>query len=338
MFQCTTCNKSFANKQVLQRHNNTPSHVMRVTYLNTLHECRCGKSFQHRSGLYRHKKSCDYEPPQIRDDETTGYEQIIAHQQQINELQQQQINELQQQQINDLKQQMNYLLVSSTSAPSQAIVPVQPQTQLQLPSQAIVPVQSQSQQQSQPQSQQLQPRSQSEPLPPSQPQTINNNQSQNTINSHNKNTTNNNININIQSFGNENLDYLNDSTIEGCINRVYDSIPRLIKTIHFHPKHPENHNIKVTNKKLPHATYLDDDKEWKLMNKDDAIHTMVETGYSILDSKFKEDPSKFTEERRRHYRRFQENYDNEDKATMKRIKNDVEMVLYNGTKEIMKKS
>ena len=227
------------------------------------------------------------------------------------EKEQGEINELQQQQINDLKQQMNYLLVSSTSAPSQAIVPVQPQSQPQ--------------------------QSQSEPLPPSQPQTINNNQSQNTINSHNKNTTNNNININIQSFGNENLDYLNDSTIEGCINRVYDSIPRLIKTIHFHPKHPENHNIKVTNKKLPHATYLDDDKEWKLMNKDDAIHTMVETGYSILDSKFKEDPSKFTEERRRHYRRFQENYDNEDKATMKRIKNDVEMVLYNGTKEIMKK-
>ena len=208
----------------------------------------------------------------------------------------------QQQQIDELKQQINYLLETSTSTPAQTTTAV--------PSQVAIPVQS---------------------------QTINNNQSQNTINSHNKNTTNNNININIHSFGNENLDYLNDSTIEGCINRVYDSIPRLIETIHFHPKHPENHNIKVTNKKLPHATYLDEDKQWKLMNKDDAIHTMVENGYSILESKFKEDPSKFTEERRRHYRRFQENYDNEDKETMKRIKNDVELVLYNGTKELMKK-
>ena len=276
-------------KHIMRNNENTSKNMFTCS--------QCKKCFTQSSGLSKHKKIC-----KGKDDH---YEQIIAHQQQ-------QINELQQQQINDLKQQMNYLLVSSTSAPSQAIVPVQPQ------------------------SQQLQP--QSQPDPPPQPQTINNNQSQNTINSHNKNTTNNNININIQSFGNENLDYLNDSTIEGCINRVYDSIPRLIKTIHFHPKHPENHNIKVTNKKLPHATYLDDDKEWKLMNKDDAIHTMVETGYSILDSKFKEDPSKFTEERRRHYRRFQENYDNEDKATMKRIKNDVEMVLYNGTKEIMKKS
>ena len=206
----------------------------------------------------------------------------------------------QQQQIDELKQQINYLLETSTSTPVQTTTTV--------PSQVAIPVQS---------------------------QTINNNQ--NTINSHNKNTTNNNININIHSFGNENLDYLNDSTIEGCINRVYDSIPHLIKTIHFHPKHPENHNIKVTNKKLPHATYLDEDKQWKLMNKNDAIHTMVENGYSILESKFKEDPSKFTEERRRHYRRFQENYDNEDKETMKRIKNDVELVLYNGTKDLMKK-
>ena len=301
MYSCDVCNCTFTRKQNYDCHMRTKKHMTRYHSHTSkhLHKCnRCNKSFTFSQALYKHKKTCEVSEEDST--QTKGYEQMVVQQQQ---------------QINVLQQQINYLLVSSTSAPSQAIVPVQPQ------------------------SQQLQPlQSQSEPLPPSQPQTINNNQSQNTINSHNKNTTNNNININIQSFGNENLDYLNDSTIEGCINRVYDSIPRLIKTIHFHPKHPENHNIKVTNKKLPHATYLDDDKEWKLMNKDDAIHTMVETGYSILDSKFKEDPSKFTEERRRHYRRFQENYDNEDKATMKRIKNDVEMVLYNGTKEIMKKS
>jgi hypothetical protein len=61
---------------------------------------------------------------------------------------------------------------------------------------------------------------------------------------------------------------------------------------------------------------------------------MVDNGYQLIDTKFKEDPSLFTEERRRQYRRFQDNYDNDEKETMKRLKNDVELVVLNGTREI----
>jgi 5-methylcytosine-specific restriction endonuclease McrA len=59
MFQCGTCNKTFANKQVLLRHNASESHIQRVSTIDVFFACDCGRSFQHRSGLYRHRKYCD---------------------------------------------------------------------------------------------------------------------------------------------------------------------------------------------------------------------------------------------------------------------------------------
>ena len=59
----------------------------------------------------------------------------------------------------------------------------------------------------------------------------------------------------INAFGKENVEYLDDKTIAACIERVYKSIPAILEKIHFDPKHPENHNIKITNKKLPYASY-----------------------------------------------------------------------------------
>ena len=47
-----------------------------------------------------------------------------------------------------------------------------------------------------------------------------------------------NITININSFGNENTDYIDDKAILECISRVYKSIPALLEKIHFDPKHP----------------------------------------------------------------------------------------------------
>ena len=81
---------------------------------------------------------------------------------------------------------------------------------------------------------------------------------------------------------------------------------------------------------------MSEDQKWKLMDKQEAINNMIDKGYNMIDSKFREDPSKYNESKRRHYRRFQENYDTEDKETMKRIRSDVELVVLNGTKEIHK--
>jgi hypothetical protein len=69
-------------------------------------------------------------------------------------------------------------------------------------------------------------------------------------------TNNNTINIHINAFGKENTDYLDDQAIVECIDRIFNSVPAILKRIHFDPDHPENHNIKITNKKLPYASVM----------------------------------------------------------------------------------
>ena len=69
------------------------------------------------------------------------------------------------------------------------------------------------------------------------------------VNTNSNNTTSNNtaietqnITININAFGNEKTDYIDEKAFLSCIDKVYKSIPSLIEKIHFDPKHPENHN------------------------------------------------------------------------------------------------
>ena len=155
-----------------------------------------------------------------------------------------------------------------------------------------------------------------------------------TNNHSNNNNSNNNIetqvNININAFGNENTEYLDDKAILDCIGRVYKSIPSLVEKIHFDPKHPENHNIKITNKKLPYASVMGNNKKWKTVDRKDAIDTMVNNSYNILDDKFKENKDKISESKQEHFRGFQSRFDREDKELMKEIKSEVDMMVLNG--------
>ena len=67
-------------------------------------------------------------------------------------------------------------------------------------------------------------------------------------------TTNNIMNntINIvapNNFTQENLDYLTGDYLDGLLKIPYGSILDLLRHIHFNPNHPENHNIKILNRK-----------------------------------------------------------------------------------------
>jgi hypothetical protein len=154
----------------------------------------------------------------------------------------------------------------------------------------------------------------------------------NTTNNHGNidNQTNNNITININAFGNENTDYLDDKTIIQCIERVYKSIPTLLEKIHFHPEHPENHNIKITNKKLPYACIMGQNKKWKTVHRKDAIETMVANGYNILDDKYTENKESVSDKKQERFEEFQGKFENEDKELHRQLKQEVELIVLNG--------
>jgi hypothetical protein len=151
----------------------------------------------------------------------------------------------------------------------------------------------------------------------------------NTTNNNNIETQNVHI-ININAFGNENTDYLDDKAILACIGRVYKSIPSLLEKIHFDPKHPENHNIKITNKKLPYASVMGNNQKWKTVDRKDAIDTMVNNGYNMLDEKYKENKDKLPTSKQEHFKGFQSKFATEDKDLLKEIKAEVDMMVLNG--------
>jgi hypothetical protein len=139
-----------------------------------------------------------------------------------------------------------------------------------------------------------------------------------------------NITININAFGNENTDYINDKAILSCISKVYKSIPALLEKIHFDPKHPENHNIKITNKKLPYASVMGNNQKWKTVDRKDAIETMVLNGYNMLDEKYAENKDKIPASKQQNFEGFQSKFESEDRELMKQIKTEVDMMILNG--------
>lgn len=84
MYNCNLCNKAFNTKSSLKRHNESNSHKHKEANVDSYCKCECGKLFQHKSGLYRHKKKCSNSvyvsiPEQIQHMQET-------HQKEIDEL------------------------------------------------------------------------------------------------------------------------------------------------------------------------------------------------------------------------------------------------------------
>jgi hypothetical protein len=82
------------------------------------------------------------------------------------------------------------------------------------------------------------------------------------------------VNININPSNDPNTEFLTDKDYVQCINRMIMSVPNLIKKIHFNPKHPENHNIYISNIRNKMAmTY--DGNQWNLNNQENTINKLI---------------------------------------------------------------
>ena len=135
-------------------------------------------------------------------------------------------------------------------------------------------------------------------------------------------------NIIINNLGKEEISYINSDMINKLITAPYVAIPKLIEKIHFNPDHPENHNIKITNKKERYVKVYKDNK-WRLEDKKDVIDKMVDKGKSILDEH--RDESKHSPFKNKCYDHFSQKYDNGEKDLLKKINKDVELVVLNNT-------
>ena len=145
-----------------------------------------------------------------------------------------------------------------------------------------------------------------------------------------------NVNITVNSFGSENIDHITDQIICKLIKTApFTCVPQLIEKIHFDPEHPENHNIKITNKKLNYAEIVKNNK-WVTANKKKVIDDVIQKSYDILDEKYNDNKEEISDKRKERFENFQEKFENEDESLRKNMKNDVDLLLINGTNEVHK--
>jgi hypothetical protein len=144
--------------------------------------------------------------------------------------------------------------------------------------------------------------------------------------------TQNNLNIQINAFGCENLEYITDKFKIKCLNQIYKSIPEMVAKIHFNTKYPENHNVKIPNKKLPQASIMSKDHKWKTVDKKTTISSIVDKSFNILDETFEEHKDKLTKHKRQNYEKYQDKYIKNDKELHKQLENEVEYMVSDGTR------
>ena len=155
----------------------------------------------------------------------------------------------------------------------------------------------------------------------------------NVINNTTNNKTQNNVTIQINAVGYENLDHITDQIIIESVGKVFNSIPNILKHIHYNPEHPENLNIQIPNKKQPYArVFKKKSGKWETVHRDEAIDDMVDRGYDFLDDNYPTVKDKISENTQRHFKRFQDNF-TEDPSVKKNIKKDVDMMVMNATRE-----
>ena len=161
-----------------------------------------------------------------------------------------------------------------------------------------------------------------------------NKSSQHSISNNHHNTNSNNTihnTININNYGEENTKYITKQFIVDLLkNKPFKAIPELIKHTHFNDEHPENQNIKITNKKEPYVKIMKDNK-WELHDRKNTITDLIDQQHvKITDPKVeKKIDCQCTSQEKINIVTCNEYYIKDDDNYMKRLYNESELVMLN---------
>ena len=149
------------------------------------------------------------------------------------------------------------------------------------------------------------------------------NNTNNTINNNNMKVDG---NVKLVKFGNENLSYISDDLFKSILGRGFKSVEELVDHSHFHPDHPENHNIYIANIKNDYVVIYDG-KKWNINKKEDVFEDIIYAKSDFLCMKFKELMGQMTETDIKKFTNFINQRDEDQ--TMNKIKGELKLQLYN---------
>ena len=142
-------------------------------------------------------------------------------------------------------------------------------------------------------------------------------------------------NIKLLAYNKTDISDLTDNDFIRCFNHNNMCVPHLLKRIHFNRKKPENHNVFLSNLKSGYIM-LYDGKQWITYNRDEVIDDMFDEKHDILEQKYEEwvDVGKDYPIIYYKFRRYLEKMNND--VVMKKIKDEMKLVLYNN-RDIVKR-
>lgn len=131
----------------------------------------------------------------------------------------------------------------------------------------------------------------------------------------------------VNSYGSENLDYVTNQYLNRLLEIPYRAVPELIKFIHFHPRHPENHNVKIPNKNKNRAL-VHHNGRWLYKDKRQMIDSIVENIFHLLEEHFEKTKCVLEHLHRKYFEKFQSRFEH-DSSTQKKLKLDTELTILN---------
>lgn len=122
-----------------------------------------------------------------------------------------------------------------------------------------------------------------------------------------------NNNVIINNFGSENIDYITDKIFYRLLNTPINAIPKLLELKHFHPKQPENHNVKITNLHDKYAKIYKD-KQWLTKNKKEVIDDIIDYCMADFDDFKEQKDGELTSTNKSSFKKLEEEYDEKSKS------------------------
>lgn len=157
--------------------------------------------------------------------------------------------------------------------------------------------------------------------------TTNSNNTMNNSGNHN-NSHNQVNNIQLNVFGKEDLSMITENVKQELIKGPFKMMPKLMEMIYFNKDHPENHTLKLVNKKEK-IMKIHDKEGWKYVDKNETIDYILEDKNYAVDSYYDRNEAQFSDFVKKTYGRFRELFDSRDGELWKQITRDIDLVLWN---------
>jgi hypothetical protein len=141
-------------------------------------------------------------------------------------------------------------------------------------------------------------------------------------------TINNTQNIQLNSYGSEDLSHITANLKDNLIKMPYGMIPKMIEAVHFNDDKPENKNIVLPNKNDNKIKVFTGNK-WIYQDKEETISDLVDGKYFILDSHYDDESINLNAQTRTNYIKFKKEYDGGDKELIENLKKQCELMLLN---------